>query len=126
VKPVKYLTDTLTNLADTRAALAKANGLPRRGTVVGGPDYLPTVYTPGAAGWTDQLVSEPVDLGDGTGVLEVPPDAEVYAGAKVTVSGKAVTIAAAGTLTKTTQDKYDAIKAAPQAAFDAASAAKGG
>lgn len=91
---MKYLQGDLAAMLEARAALAKLAGLPRRGTVVGGPDYLPQVYSPGAAGWTDQLVPEPIDVGDGTGVLEIHDDAERYAGRTARVGVRIVTIAA--------------------------------
>ena len=104
-----YLTGGLLGLRDVRAAIAASEGLPRRGTVVGGPDYLPRVYTPGAPGWTAHVCPDVVDAGDGTGALEIPPEAVKHLGKRVTVSGKSVDIPAANTVVTALPAKFDGV-----------------
>lgn len=93
---LRFFVDTRDRCLEVRAALAAAEGLPRRSIVVGCPDQLPPNYAPGAAGWTDQVCPEPVD--DGTqAALEVPAEAVKHLGKTVRVGARNVTIPAAAT-----------------------------
>lgn len=129
---MKYIADTLSKLDDMRKALAVAEGLPRRAADVHPAiaRLVPATYAPGAFGWTDNLVPVATDLKDGTGVLEIHPEAERYAGYLVTVSAKQVAIATPVTmdqLSKTVADKLAAVSAAADpVAVDVAVQTKGG
>ncbi len=76
----KYIQASETQCRAYASALAEAEGLPRRGIVYLGTvprpdlDKLPTVYAPGAAGWTDAAVSPPVVVSATVAALEVPDD----------------------------------------------------
>lgn len=92
---MRYLTGTRAELDDIRAALAQAEGLPRRGTVVGGPDMLPSAYAPGAPGFTDHVVGPPIESDDRTvAMLELPDGGlqEAHLGKRVRVGGRDVDI----------------------------------
>jgi hypothetical protein len=89
-----YVTGTSARCAEIREAVALADGLPRRVTVVGGPDMLPTRYTPGAPGWTEHLCPAPVEAGDGTAAIEVPPEADRHLGKTVRVRERDVVLPA--------------------------------
>lgn len=52
---MRYLFGTDAQTTNWSNALNTADGLPRRGVVVGGPDGLPLAYSAGAAGWTTSL-----------------------------------------------------------------------
>jgi hypothetical protein len=85
-----YLTGTRAEMLAVRAALAQAEGLPRRGVVyldgVERPDLtakiVPASYAPGAPGWTDQVCDVPIEAG-AQAALEVPPEAERHLGKRV-------------------------------------------
>ena len=89
-------------LEEYQAALAKADGMPRRGTVVGGPDYLPRVYSPGAPGWTDR-VADVIDTNDSRRALEVPADVRKHLGKTVRVGAKDVKVPGAASLVNVTK-----------------------
>lgn len=78
-----YLIGKPKELQAIRAALAEAEGLPRRATVVGGPDLLPTEYVEGAPGWTVHVCGEPIEAEDGTAAMEIPEVARKYLGEKL-------------------------------------------
>ena len=88
-------------LEEYQAAISKAEGLPRRGVVVGGPDYLPQTYSPGAPGWTDRI-ARVIDTNDGKRALEVPSFARRHLGKKVRVGAKDVDLPAASSLVDVT------------------------
>jgi hypothetical protein len=88
----KYLVGPVGQIADIRSALNIAEGLPRRAVVVGGPDMLPTTYTPGAPGWTDQVCPPPIDGGDGTQAVLIPDEADRHLGKTVRVGQKNVVL----------------------------------
>lgn len=52
---MRYLFGTNPQAVAWSNAIDAADGLPRRGVVVGGPDGLPLTYSAGAAGWTTSL-----------------------------------------------------------------------
>lgn len=89
---MSFLLNTLASLREQRLAIARAEGLPRRATVVGGPDYLPRSFARGAPGWTAHLCPAPRDAGDGTGALRVPPEARKHLGKRVRVDGADVDV----------------------------------
>ena len=109
-KPQKdYLQGTPAQMNAARAAIASADGLPRRGVVVGGPDYLPKVYALGAAGWTDNTCPPPLTAGPLT-LLELPDEAAKYAG--TTTKGTPIPASAArSALPKPARDALDAMEA---------------
>lgn len=88
-------------LAGLQAALAKADGMPRRGVVVGGPDYLQKTYSPGAAGWTDN-VANIFSTTTGKRALEVPPAFEKHLGKTVLVGTTNIVLPALATLVSVT------------------------
>jgi hypothetical protein len=90
-----FLIGATSRCVEIRDAIAIADGLPRRVTVVGGPDMLPTKYTPGAAGWTEHLCAPAIEAGDGTAALELTVDAEKHLGKTVRVGEKDVVVPAA-------------------------------
>jgi hypothetical protein len=87
---MSYLTGTREEMIAARAALAKADGLPRRGAVylngVERPDLtdeiVPREFTPGATGWTEHLVSEPLEV-DGQAALYLDERALAHLGKRV-------------------------------------------
>lgn len=70
-------------IADISAAIDSVDGLPRRSAVIGGPDALPLEWSPGAPGWTERLLLDPVDAGDGYATLAVTEYAERHMGKTV-------------------------------------------
>lgn len=89
-----FLVGDRARCAEIRAAISMAEGLPRRVTVVGGPDMLPTKYTPGAAGWTEHLCAPAFEAGDGTAALELIVEADKHLGKTVRVGEKDVVVPA--------------------------------
>jgi len=79
-------------------AINRLEGLPARGTVVGGPDNLPAevqldeeghpLPTPG---FTMQAVDPPDEAGTAA-ALEIPPALEKWLGRTVTIAGKSITL----------------------------------
>lgn len=88
---VKYVVDTKAVLTSQRNTVAALSGLPKRATDIhpAAAALVPATYSPGAFGWTDQALSEPIPSGL-TFVLEVTPEAEPQAQAALTASGKGV------------------------------------
>ncbi len=100
-----YIVDTEARLLEIREALAIAEGLPRRGVVVGGPDTLPREWSPGAPGWTEN-VADIMETSDGKRALEIPPQALKHLDKPVVVRGKPVRIPPAASLKNATRKTY--------------------
>jgi len=94
---VPFIVDTAPKLAAYRAALAALAGLPRRGQVVGGPDYLPKTHAPGAPGWTEAL-ADPIITDTGALALEIAAEDEKHLGKTVRVGGSDVVLPNKGAL----------------------------
>lgn len=77
---MKYLTGSKEKLDQLRAEIDALEGLPRRATVFGGPDYLPRVYAPGAPGWTAHLCEAPSQAEGGGWEMPLPDAAEKHLG----------------------------------------------
>jgi len=101
-------------LDDYQAAIAKAEGLPRRGVVVGGPDYLPQTYSPGAAGWTDR-VANTIDTDTNQRALIVAPEYRKHLGKTVRVNAKDVVIPGNGALVDVTRKPEAVVAEAAEA-----------
>jgi len=89
-------------LEEYQAAIAKAEGLPRRGVVVGGPDYLPKVYAAKAPGWTDR-VANVIDTNDNKRALEIPAFVRRHLGKTVRVGARDIVLPAVGALVDVTK-----------------------
>lgn len=85
-----YLTGTKAGLSEARDALARAEGMPRMGTVyldgVPQPEMtaqiIPAVYSPGVPGWTDHVCNSVVEAGAAC-ALEIPAEVERHLGTSV-------------------------------------------
>ena len=87
---MRYLTGSMTYLLRVRAGLAKLAGYPVRNMPV--PPASPTYY-PGALGWSDQLIAEPIETSvAGQGVMDMPSDVDPYLGETTDVDGVEVTV----------------------------------
>lgn len=76
--------------AQTAAWHTALNGLAgtsRRGVVYGGPDLLPRVWTPGAAGWTESLTTAPEAWGTGYSALTADDSLAVHLGQTYSPTG---------------------------------------
>ena len=105
-----------------RNALARLEGLPRRGTVVfkGEPradltaQIIPSSYVSGAVGWT----SDAVDAGDSDGdtvAIELPQRLEKHLGKTVTIGGRQITLPTLEQLAADEDALPDTIKAVRRA-----------
>lgn len=74
------LLGTTAEAAAWHTALNGLAGIPARGVVYGGPDLLPKVWTPGAAGWTESLTTAPAAWGTGYSVLTADDSLAQYLG----------------------------------------------
>jgi hypothetical protein len=86
---MRYFVGPVVDLFKIRAALATLAGYPMREEPI--PPAAPT-YSPGARGWTDQLIGPPFEIANGDGLMYAPTDVDPYVGQSAQVDSEEIEV----------------------------------
>lgn len=89
---MRYLYGPESEIRAIRAAVDALAGMPYYTEGFPSPPGNPDEYQPGAPGWMEHVLEEPLIIGDGTALLRAPDDILPYVGQTIDVNGSPVTV----------------------------------